>query len=186
MSILRGIIRIARFRADGLAQFGDTIQAMSSSLAPLVAFPLVGALLEIGQGNWVIAVSDLLASLVALLAPLVISETLARFWGVRAAWMRYAVASNWAQWAMPMALLALLAALFVMGRVGVAVTPAVIGAGAIGVVLYGVALHWFLARAALGLSRLRAVLMVLACDVTTVLLVLGPRLLALHLGAPGG
>lgn len=182
MSILRGIARIARFRADGLASFADTTQALTNSLAPLIAFPLVGAILEIGQGHALIAVSDLLASLVALLAPLVISEKLARLWGVRSAWLRYGVASNWAQWAIPMALLALLLTVVLVGQSGVMVTAQMVFAGVVGVVLYGLALHWFLARCGLGLSRLKALLMVLACDLTTIALVLGPRLLALHLG----
>jgi hypothetical protein len=41
-SILVGILRIAYGRADGVGCFGSTPQAFLSSLAPLVAFPLVG------------------------------------------------------------------------------------------------------------------------------------------------
>jgi hypothetical protein len=50
----------------------------------------------------------------------------------------------------------------------------------VGVVLYGVALHYFLARVGLGLSRSKAALLILVCDVATVVAVLGPRLLVLH------
>ena len=44
-SVLIGILRIARGRADGIACFGSSPQAFLSSLAPLLAFPLVGAVL---------------------------------------------------------------------------------------------------------------------------------------------
>ena len=40
-----GILRIARGRADGIGCFGSGPQAFLSSLAPLIAFPLVGTVL---------------------------------------------------------------------------------------------------------------------------------------------
>ena len=49
--IMLGIFRIARGRADGLAQFGGTRRGLPASLAPLVAFPLVGALLMLLGGG---------------------------------------------------------------------------------------------------------------------------------------
>ena len=54
-----------------------------------------------------------------------------------------------------------------------------------GLVGYGLWLHWFLARHGLGLSGLRAVVMVLGVNLATVALVLGPRMLALALGGAG-
>ena len=48
-SVWLGIARLARFRADGLEQFGHTPQAFLNSLAPLLAFPLVsGAMTMVG------------------------------------------------------------------------------------------------------------------------------------------
>ena len=47
---------------------------------------------------------------------------------------------------------------------------------------YGLWLHWFVARHGLGLSGLRAVVMVLAVNLATVVLLQGPRVLALALG----
>ena len=50
-SILVGIFRLARGRADGLGQFGATREAFLASLAPLIAFPLVGGVLMILGGG---------------------------------------------------------------------------------------------------------------------------------------
>jgi len=188
VSIARGILRIARFRIDGLAEFSISRQAFFNSLAPLVAFPVSWALIQLLSGEFIPAVSDLLSSIVALLVPLVISEFLAERWGVAERWLGYAVASNWAQWTMPLALAAMLSAVWLLGQTGMPADPGMVAGGALGVMLFGLALHWFLARYALGLSRSRAALMVVACDVATVVLVLGPRLLALHLnpGAASG
>ncbi len=180
MSIARGIIRIARFRIDGLMEFGTSKQAFLNSLAPLLAFPLVGALLEIGQGQVADAVTDLLASVVALLVPLVISEFLADRWGVSDSWLRYAVVVNWAQWTMPLALAAMISAVWLLGEMGMNADQNMVAGAAIGVVIYGVALHWFLARYALGLSRGKSWILVGICDLVTVMFVVIPRLVALH------
>ncbi len=184
VSITRGIVRIARFRIDGLAEFEATKQSFLNSLAPLLAFPLVGALLELGQGGVLAAFTDLFASVVAVLLPLVLSEALAGFWGKHDNWLRYGVASNWSQWTMPMALAATIAGFWVVEQMGVKLDQNAVAGAAVGVVFYGVALHYFLARAGLGLSRGKAVLLILVCDVATVVAVLGPRLLVLH--ASGG
>jgi hypothetical protein len=178
MKIVVGVARLARFRADGLEAFAPTTQALLNSLAPLVAFPLVGGLLEVGQGQFLAAITDLLATIVALLTPIVVTEALARRWGVGAKWPRFAVASNWCQWVLPMLLMAMLVALWLLAHLGMPITTSVVGACVIGVLVYGFMLHWFLARAALGLSRGRAALMVLVADLLTCALVLGPRLLA--------
>jgi hypothetical protein len=182
VSIARGIIRIARFRSAGLAEFEASRQGFLNSLAPLLAFPLVGAVLEVLQGQVTVALADLCASVVAVLVPLVISEALATRWGVGDAWLRYAVASNWSQWAMPLALAALISSLWLLDQMGLKTNSSMVAGGAVGVVCYGVALHYFLARAGLGLSRWKAGGLVALCDVVTVIVVLGPRLLALHLG----
>ena len=55
----------------------------------------------------------------------------------------------------------------------------------LGLVGYGLWLHWFVARHGLGLSGLRAAVMVLGVNLATVVLVLGPRMLALAFGGAG-
>jgi len=180
-NIVVGIIRVATGRADGLAQFGDTKEAFLASLAPLLAFPLVGTLLMLGQGEGVSALADLLATFCALLAPAVLSYEVARYWGRAAAWTRFAVAFNWCQWAVPVlaVFLTMLAGVFL--ALGVpnqaCVVFVVVGLGG-----YGLWLHWFLARHGLGLGAGRAVLLVVGVNLATILLVLGPRLVALALG----
>lgn len=177
-NVLVGIARLARFRVDGFAAFQASPQAVLNSLAPLVAFPLVGGLIELGQGRWQSALVDVLTTVVALLTPLVVSEFLARRWGRETRWLRFAVASNWAQWALPMVLMAMVVGLWLLSNLGIPMSRSVIGACMLGIFVYGLALHWFLARAGLDLSRGRAALLVGAADVLTGLLVIGPRLMA--------
>lgn len=50
-SVLRGILLIGRGRREGLAEFGSSRDAFLASLAPLLAFPLVGAALMMAGGQ---------------------------------------------------------------------------------------------------------------------------------------
>jgi hypothetical protein len=75
--VLLGILQIALLRAEGLGQFGDSPKSFLNSLAPLIAFPLAGGLLGVLSGAGLDAVAALLGTLVALLAPPVLSEMLA-------------------------------------------------------------------------------------------------------------
>ena len=175
-SIPRGVLLLARGRADGLRQFGDTPPAFLASLAPLIAFPLVGAGLMLAQGQGLPALTALLSTLCALLAPPVLSYELARLWRREGQWLRFATAFNWCQWAIPMLAAVLLTLVYPVlaeaagtETAGIVVIAAVAG--------YALWLHWFLARHALMLSGLRAALLVLLANLGTVLLVLGPRLL---------
>jgi len=176
-SVLRGIFRLARFRPEGFAEFAATRQGFLNSLAPLIAFPLVGGLLMLSAGGGVEVFTDLLATLIALLAPAVISAAMAERWQRDEAWLRFAVAFNWAQWAVPMAAIGLLIAAGVLRRLGLGEAQAAI-AVLFGIAGYGISLHWFLARHGLGLTRALATLMVLAINLGTVALVMAPRLIA--------
>lgn len=178
MSILIGIARLARFRADGFAHFSATPLGLANSLAPLLAFPLVGAALQLAQGQVHAALADLLATIVALLVPLVVTHALAARWDRQAEWYRYATACNWCQWAVLAMFVAMLTAMMILASMGVAVGPGASLVVLVGVAGYGIALHWFLARIGLVLSRRRALALILAADLLTTALVLGPRLLA--------
>jgi hypothetical protein len=173
-SLVRGIWRLARLDRAGFAEFAGTPQAFLSSLAPLVAFPLVGGLLMLLRGMGLVAVTDLLATLVMVLAPPVISEALARRWGRGAAWLRFAVAFNWTQWAVPVVGTLLLLVAGVLRVVGLSDMQAVT-VWLFGVAGYAIALHWFLARQGLGVSRGQAVLFLLGVNLGTALLVFVPR-----------
>lgn len=177
-NVVIGIIRLARGRADGLLQFGETREAFLASLAPLIAFPLVGGVLMILGGGGLDALADLLATLCALLAPPVLSFEVARWWGRENAWLRFATAFNWCQWIIPI-LLSLLLLLFGMLTMAGLPTSAARGGVLLGLIGYGLWLHCFLAKHGLGLSWPRAGLMVVGVNLATVLLVAGPRVLLL-------
>ena len=181
MKIAQGIWRLACFNADGFAAFAPTTQALLNSFAPLLALPLVGFVIELIKGQLYYAVSDMLVTIVALLMPLVVSEFFARFWGQQARWARYAVATNWCQWAVPAMLLLLALLLSMLAVVGVEISQELAGTAVIALVCYGLALHWFLARRGLDVSRGRAAVLVLVADLLTGMFVLGPRLLAASL-----
>ena len=176
-SIVLGVMRLARGRADGFLQFGATREAFLASLAPLVAFPLVGGVLLLLGGGGLTALADLLATICALVAPPVLTYEVARLWGRQAAWLRFATAFNWCQWAIPVLgsiLLLLLGMMITLGLPRSLARMLVV----FGLVAYGLWLHWFLARHGLGLSRLRAAILVVGVNFVTVIIVLGPSLLA--------
>jgi hypothetical protein len=179
-NIVAGIVLLARGRRTGLDHFAATEQGFLASLAPLIAFPLVTSLLALVQGGGIAAVTDLLATFCALLAPPVISHALARAWGREAGWLRYATAFNWCQWAIPV-----IGTLAVLGMEALVAAgmPVQDAAALAAVVLGGYALwlHWFIARHGLALSRARAVLLVVLVNLGSAALLLGPTLIAVAL-----
>ncbi|HTW28121.1 MAG TPA: hypothetical protein VME92_13410 [Acetobacteraceae bacterium] len=176
--IVRGMLLLARGRAVGLAEFGETPEAFLASLAPLIAFPLVfGVLLLLNGGGWQ-AVGDFLAALCALLAPPVLSQLLARLWRRETLWLRYATAFNWCQWVLPVVAGLALLGVPVLAALG-ADTVTAARAAVLVICGYGLWLHWFLARRGLNLSGLRAALLVIAVNLGTGVLVFGPQLIAL-------
>lgn len=180
-NVLLGVLLVACGQARGLRHFRGTTQGFLASLAPLVAFPLVGATLLLLGGGGLAAITDLLATLSALLAPAVLSHALAQLWGREAEWCLYATAFNWCQWAIPMAaalVLLVLGGLLMLGLPNVYAAYAL----AAGLGGYGLWLHWFLARRGLALGGARAALLVLVVNFGTTLLVVAARLLGGHAG----
>jgi hypothetical protein len=170
------MLRLATFRPDGFAQFGDTRQAFLNSLAPLLAFPIVGTALLLLTSTGGGAFGDLLGTVVALLTPAIVSHALAVRWGREAAWLRYAVAFNWCQWAVPLAAIGLVVVAGILVNMGLPVRIVTLLL-LIGLLGYGLGLYWFLARHGLGLSGGRAALLVLLMNLATGVLAFGPRLL---------
>ena len=179
-NILRGVMLLCRGRAAGFAEIGTGPEAFLSSLAPLIAFPLVGCALMMAQGKMLDGIADFLATLVALLAPPVVSQALARRWGRQEKWFRFATALNWCQWALPLlaAMLVLVAGFMV--QAGVPMRLAVILLCCL-LLAYAFWLQWFLARRGLDLSALRAAGLVLLVNVSTIILIAGPQVLELAL-----
>jgi hypothetical protein len=178
-NVLRGIARVARGRPDGLNQFSGTVQGFLVSLAPLLAFPLVGTLLVLGHGGGAPAISDFLATVAVLLAPAVLSFEFARLWRREAYWLRFATAFNWCQWVLPVLAAVLVTVLGALLHAGLP-RPAAPKLLVLCLAGYGLWMHWFLARHGLALSRLRAALLVAGVNLGTAVLVVMPRLLLLH------
>lgn len=176
--ILRAIVRCARGRPDGLALFDATTRGFASSLAPLVAFPLVGTAVGLGREGALAAAVNLAATMCGVLAPPVVSHAVARAFGREEGWLRFAVAYDWCQWVLPVLVFgAALAALFAAPlldalHVG---THALVGGLAMALIGYWLWLHWFLARHALDLSKARAALLVLAVNGCTGAILLLPQ-----------
>ena len=171
--VLLGILLVARGRAEGLRQFGDTPQAVLAALTPLVAFLLVGVVLAVIGGNRE-AVTDVAGVSVGLLGPLVLSFEVARRWDRARQWRRFATAFCWCQWAAPLVLAVVLVVMAILMAAGFS-GDAAAGTGVAFLFGYGLWLNWFLARHALELSRLRAAVIVVIVNVLTVLLILGPQ-----------
>lgn len=173
---LVGAAQLAVGRGEGVRQFGSTVPAFLASLAPLVAFPLVGGVVLVLAGGGWLAVAAMLQTLVAQLAPPVLSQVVAARWGRAEEWLRYATAYNWCQWALPLVAFGLMMALQPVVAAGFSDEEA----AALLVVLllaYGIWLNWLIARHGLLLSRLRALGLVLLVNLSTGALIVVPRLL---------
>jgi hypothetical protein len=180
-SIVVGMLRIARGRADGIFCFGSSPQAFLSSLAPLVAFALVGAVLALSTEGPRRALTGLAMTLCALLTPAVVSYELAHIWKRADAWTRFATAFNWCEWLLLALFCLVLVPLSAAISLGMSeATASLLLVTCLGA--YGLWLHWFLARKALTLSWFRAVLLVLLLNLGTAVVVMGPRLLANDVG----
>jgi hypothetical protein len=169
-NVALGILLLARGRADGLAQFDATPRAVLQALAPLAAMMIVSLGLAIVSRAPTALQSYLLAGAVGLLSQLVLSYEVARRWGRGAEWYRFAAAFCWCQWAAPVAMLALILIMSVMLAAGVGEDTAAV-AGLIGLLGYGLWLHWFLAWRALELSKWRALALVLIVNAATLVLI---------------
>ena len=182
-SILRGMMLIGRGRREGLAEFGSSAEAFLASLAPLIAIPLLGAGFALAGGHPRSAATSLLATVIALLAPPVLSYEPARWWARQDHWLRYATALNWCQWLVPL-LAAVLLILVYPALTLVLPDPlaAYLILGALAA--YGLWLHWFIARHGLTISPVRAALLVVGVNLVTLILVAGPQALGLSRSAP--
>ena len=182
-SILRGMLLVGRGRRDGLLEFGATPDAFLASLAPLIAIPLVGAGFVLASGHPRSAATSLLATVIALLAPPVLSYEPARWWARQDHWLRYATALNWCQWLVP--LLAAVLLILVYPPLTL-VLPDPIAAYLIlgALAAYGLWLHWFIARHGLDIGPVRAAVLVVGVNLVTLILVAGPQALGLTRPAP--
>ncbi|MDD2796045.1 hypothetical protein [Acidocella sp.] len=153
--ILRGLFMLARGQKAGINEFSGSMDAFTASLAPLIAFPLVGAGISALNGQWAFALLGLFSRICAVLVLPVIVFEFARWTGREALWMRTATALNWAFWMLLPVLFAAAFVAAVLMEFGLAMLPAEIGVlGLAG--LYLLWYHWFIMRAGLSLSGLQA------------------------------
>jgi hypothetical protein len=160
-----------------MLRFGTTTQSFLASLAPLIAFPLVGAALVLVREGALPAFSLLCLTLIAQLAPPVLSHALAQYWGREREWLHYATAYNWCYWAIPVVATVLMTLFGTGMRAGLSPEAAIQGFF-VTLAAYSLWLHWFLARHGLALTRWRAALLVVLVNGGTLALVFGPGLLA--------
>lgn len=181
--VIAGLTRLAQGDASGLKYFGHTPRAFVLSLVPMIVLPIAIGLATAVSGAPLQALEDLAASLCVLLLPPVISHTLAKAWRREELWLRFAVAFNWCQFGLSVLCIgALLALGIVLGTAGASADTdtamAVIALMCLGIVGYGLWLHWFVARRGLGVSGGKAALLVLATYAGTfaILLIRGAML----------
>jgi hypothetical protein len=184
-SILRGVFMLARGNKAGIAEFANTGDGLSASLAPLIAFPLVGGGIIAYSGQPRLAAIAVLSRVSGVLALPVITHAYAEFLGREHSWLRTATALNWSFW--------LLIPLLFVGAFGGAmlVTAGVpdLKAEETVIVLLGMYmlwLHWFTVRCGLGLSTAQAIGLVILSNLAIGLLTFGPDLADLVMKKTGG
>ncbi len=174
-----GLLYLAIGRREGFADFGDTTEAYLASLAPLIAFDLVTAVLTAAAGHVHAAVLGFLILLCMWLAPPVIAHPLCRRWGRAEAWSRYVNILNWAVMLMFVVNSLVMAVAALAGSAG-AEPRLVQGLAGLAVVVYGLWFHWFVARGTVAVSRWRTVVLLLATVFGTSLMISIPLLATGH------
>ncbi|WP_174502722.1 hypothetical protein [Acidiphilium sp. C61] len=189
-STLRGIFRLALGRLDAFREFGNTPAAFSASIAPLIAFPMVGAALLAARGHWIYAAGLMLSRLCGVLIQPVIIERASQWLGRRDRWLITATALNWSIWVV-----------FVLIPLGMVVNDILLalGAGQVGaltlsgglIALYMLWLQGFVLRAGLQTSWWKALGLLFVVNLSTAALyavpyVFHPGLLSLTLRPASG
>ena len=167
--ILSGIAKLARGNAKGADEFSGTPEAFTASLAPLIAFPLVGAIVTGFAGSWKLAVLGLLSRLCAVLVLPVLTYEFSRLFNRQAHWLRTATALNWCFWlVLPAVLVGAM-----LGSVAVQCGLAMqwVELAVLGVVgFYLLWNRWFVLKSGLQINGWRAALILLATLASAALL----------------
>jgi hypothetical protein len=162
--ILRGLWNLAIGKRAGLVDFGNTKDAFYASLAPLIAFPLVGSGTMALHGDWQMAIISFLSRLCAVLVLPVVAFETARILGREKLWLRAATALNWAFWIMLPVFIAAALLFSILTQSGLW-QEAAFGFSFSLAGLYLLWNRWFILRTALGLGTWQAVLAVLVAGV---------------------
>jgi hypothetical protein len=180
-NVPRGVLLLARGKAAGITAFGSSTEALTASLAPLIAFPLVGSVLAGIDGAPLAAAIGFLSRLCAVLAVSVITYEFARITKRESLWVRTATALNWSFW-MIIPLLA------IAGLLGMAMVSAGLPVKLTENIMFGLMgayllwYHWFTVRTGLQLTILPAIGLVFITNLAVAILTLGPALVTLASG----
>lgn len=164
-NILRGMFRLAIGDTSGLREFGNTTAAFSASIAPLLAFPIVGSVLFGVQGHWLLASSMLLSRVCGVLAQPVVVQATARRTRSEATWLVTSTTLNWSIWLVfPLILVGMLvsngfSSLGASGPMAIMLTVVII-------VFYMLWLQWFILRAGIKIGGWAALLVLVILNVT--------------------
>ncbi|MDD2704863.1 MAG: hypothetical protein PHU07_05970 [Acidocella sp.] len=155
---------MAKGKRPGIIEFGNTKEAFYASLAPLIAFPLVGSGTTALHGDWQLAIVSFLSRLCAVLVLPLVTFEVARILGREKLWLRAATALNWSFWIMlPVFIIAAL--LFsIMAQAGMTQVAA-FGVSFSLAGLYLLWNRWFILRTGLGLGIWQAVLVVVIVSI---------------------
>jgi hypothetical protein len=174
--ILRGLFLMARGAKSGIKEFDNTMDAFTASLAPLIAFPLVGAGVSALGGQWQLALTGFLSHLCAVLALPLITHEFARRTGREALWLRTATALDWSFWLLVPLLFVAAVAGAILVQFGLPLVNAEYAAfGLMGGYLFWY--HWFIVRTGLVLGRGQAAFLVAVTGIVIALFTAGPFLL---------
>ena len=159
--VVLGLLLIGTGRTVGFAQFGASTEAFLASLAPCLGLLIVLAATLAWAGHPGSGLALFLYTLCNLLAPCVIGDLFCRLWDRRQNWALYANVLNCAQWLMLAVLILLISAASFAVRLGISPQQAA-GIAAPVLAIYVAWFHWFAARHALQISRVRALVVMLA------------------------
>jgi hypothetical protein len=175
-NVLKGMFLLARGRAAGLEEFGNTSNALAASAAPLIAFPLVGSVLLAVNGDPKVAILAFISRMCVVMALSLVTYEFAHRMQRDETWLRTVTALNWSFWI-------LVPLLLIAGICGAVLVSAGLKeklAEQIMIALMGAYLlwyHWFTVRNGLRLGIWAAVALVVITNLVVGLLALGPDLI---------
>lgn len=167
--ILSGIAKLACGNAKGIDEFSGTPESLGASLAPLIALPLVDAIVSSFSGDWKIEGVAFLSSLCTVLVLPVLVYEFSRLYGSQGQWLRTTTALNWCHWLILPAIWGVASLIPIMTKLGL--PAAYSGLVAIGLAeLYLLWNSWFVLKSGLRINGWRAALILLVCQVAMAIL----------------
>lgn len=177
--ILLGLAKLAGGNAKGLEEFSSKPEGFTASLAPLIAIPLVQALVEVVHGDWKMSLLGFFINLCGVLMLPVVTYEFSRIFGRKDYWLRTVTALNWCVWlCLPAIFLAsILGDVIVQSGLSMARVELIMVGG---VTFYLIWNRWFVLKSGLKIKGWQALLVLFASLVAT----LAPLFLLLLLDAP--